>query len=305
MSLSLNLKLKSFLFVFFGLSSGAFAGLMDQVNQGFDSRSELHLARPFNFFESCEPVPASVFGVDPVTGRGREISIRVYRPRPSTKKSVLVIPPTGGVSSIERGYGDRLCEKGIEAWIITEWAPGVLDFKVSVDLGSHDRAARQALAAVRQVVNHMPGRIGVLGTSAGAMIGAVAAAVDSRIQVAALIAGGADLPSLFENSEMETLRTLRQKRLSAFTMAASQYEGALRRSIQIDPSKFGPQLRRKKIGVVVSLNDEVVPGKNQLLLEKVAGAERIAKFEQNHLMAIIMTAFLKSYKVENFFLRNL
>lgn len=275
------------------------------LNQNFDPKSELFYEKAFSFYESCEPMPVQVYGKDPVTGQHRDISITVYRPRPKPKRSLLIIPPTGGVSSLERGYGDRLCEKGIEAWVITEWAPELRDFKVGLPIISHDQAARQAMAAVRQIVNHMPGRVGILGTSAGAIIGAMAAGIDSRIKVALLIAGGADMSSLIANSKLGTLQEINSQRIRDFNISPQEYQRRLKKGIRIDPIEFGPVLKKKKIGVVLALSDDIVPSQNQLLLEKVAGAERVEEFNKSHLISILMTAILKSYKVEKFFVDNL
>lgn len=275
------------------------------LNQNFDSRSQLFQEKPFNFYESCEPMPVQVWGKDPVTGQGRDISVTVYRPRPSTKKSVLIIPPTGGVGFLEQGYGDRMCQKGLEAWVITEWAPELRDFKVGFKISSHDQAARQALAAVRQIVSHMPGQVGILGTSAGAIIGATAAAIEPRIKVALLIAGGAQLPSLIAHSKLESIEQLNQARMSQLGVSPSQYQRLLEKGIKVDPVHFGPSLRKKKIGVVLSTSDDIVPTQNQLLLEKISGAERVAEFDKSHAVSILLTGLIKSYKIERFFQNNL
>lgn len=275
------------------------------VNQGFNPKSAVRIHYPFANFESCEANKVEVIGVDPITQKSRDISVTVYRPRPQTGRSVLLIPPTGGVSALEHGYAERLCNKGVEAWVITEWAPQMLDFKLELDLGSHDRAARQALAAVRHVIRQMPGSIGILGTSVGAIIGSVAAAIEPRVRAAVLIAGGADLASIFQESDLEAIQNLRQKRMEMMGFNSQSYEASLQKAIRIDPKYFGPQMRTKRIGVVISLEDETVPVRNQELLEEISGAERIAQFESGHFMSIIKTAFLKSHKIENFFLDNL
>lgn len=279
---------------------------LDILNEGFDPAAKLELEKPFPFFESCEQMPARVLGRDPLTQRVRPITIEIYRPRENAiNKRVLVVPPTGGVNQLDRDYSRMLCSHGIEAWVITEWEPGQIDHVHSVAIESHDVVSRKALAAIRQVVSRMKAPVGILGTSAGAIAASVALAVEPKLTAGVLIAGGAGLPEIIAKSQGEVMRELRQRRLQAYRWTPSDYQRALEQVIRLDVTEFAGSYSGKRIGTVVALRDRTVPARNQVLLERITGATRIAEFDDDHVSAIVSNFIMSSWRVVQFFERNL
>ncbi|MGE4131045.1 MAG: hypothetical protein AB7F86_05370 [Bdellovibrionales bacterium] len=277
-----------------------------QLNQGYSPESRLELEKSFSFFESCEAMPGKVVGRDSVTSRVRAISIEIYRPREGARgKRVLIVPPWGGVSAMDRDYARQFCGRGIEAWVITEWEPGVKDYQLSLDLRSHDWAARRAVTAVRQVVGQMRGPVGILGTSAGAIIASVAIAIEPRLRAGVLIAGGAGMDEIVASSDAEVMVALRNARERQYGWSHSQYRAYLKQYIQLDVRDFAQGFRGKRIGTIIATSDNTVPLRNQLLLERISGAKRLATYDYTHTWAIVMSYVWTSPKVVQFFERNL
>lgn len=220
-------------------------------------------------------------------------------------RSVLILPPMGGANPVDMMYADSLCQKGIETWVVTGWGRGIGDYALGVDLESHDRLASRTLAAIRQITRQMPGRVGVLGTSAGAMAGAVALAEDARIRMGVLIAPGADFATIAATSDSESMERLRDQRMRAHNWSVDQYLSELRKAIHVDPIHMGAQLRRKRIGTVVALQDSTIPSRQQVLFERISGARRLATYNDGHTFSIIRAGVFDFDVVENFFVRNL
>lgn len=276
------------------------------LNHGFDSAAKLVLERPFPFYESCEKMPAKVLGHDPITQQLRAVSVEISRPREGAlNKRVLVVPPTGGVNVLDRDYARMLCARGIEAWVITEWEPGQVDHQYFVDIRSHDMMARKALAVVRQVVSQMKAPVGILGTSSGAIVASVALAVEPKLKSGVLIAGGAGLPEIIANSQGELMANLRAQRLAHYGWTKIAYQQALESAIALDVEAFADGFAGKRIGTIVALRDRTVPVQNQLRLEALTNARRLAAFDDDHVSAIITSFVTVSYRVVDFFERNL
>ncbi len=285
--------------------------VLEKLDQYADFKSQI--SRPkAAFYESCERMPAKVFGLHPLTGEERQISLVIMRYRgqpnsnPGSRRSVLIVPPSGGVNQLDYTYGEMLCAKGIEAWVITEWDRGVKDYiGLTLDIESHDTVALSHLVALRQIVQHMPGRAGILGTSAGGKLAAVALAVEPRLQAGVLVAAGADLPQILANSNLQTLRELRDLRMQTFNWSFAQYAAELREKVIIDPLWFAADLRAKQVGTVIAFRDRTVPSRNQLLLEEISQAKRITDYNDDHTAAIVKAALSGSWKVIRFFQNHL
>lgn len=283
---------------------------LELLTHGYSTESRIEQPS-FAFYESCEPMTAKLYGIDPIDGHERELEVQIRRKRFESgspaprRRSVLILPPTGGVNRLDEQYAEQLCDKGIEAWIMTAWDRGQNDYSLDEDLFSHDIAGLRGISAVRQIVRHMRGDLGVLGTSAGGILAAVALAVEPRLKTGVLIAAGADLPEIVATSDLPNLQALRRQRMLTNGWSLPEYKQALRESVILDPRWFADELSSKRIGTVVALRDKTVPLRQQLYLEELAGATRITDFDDDHFNCILLTGLLDSWKVVNFFRQNL
>ncbi|PWU14268.1 MAG: hypothetical protein C5B49_13465 [Bdellovibrio sp.] len=274
------------------------------LNRGFsyDSRLVGH----FGFDDPpCEMNNVYLLSKDPVTQHQRTISLHVYRnPDRKTSQSVLIVPPIGGSNLLDESFGIDFCRFGIESWVIVEWDKGLVDLPLTTALESQDDAARKAVSAIRQIVKRMSGKIGILGTSAGGLSGAVALAVEPAIRTGFFVVAGAGMAEILAESNVSTIADIREKRMRKFGWDISEYKNQVRDRVHIDPLYFGSRLKRKRVGAVVALEDESVPSAQQVLFEKVSGAERIAEFKTGHIETIITNGLLNRYSVIEYFLEH-
>lgn len=277
---------------------------------GYETKSALEI-RPFSFYQSCEYRPGIVHGKDPIDGHMRNIGVVVLRkrnqndPLQHSSRAVLILPPTGGKNRLDEQYAERLCERGIEAWILTAWDTDQPDYSLKENVLSHDQAGLRGISAVRQIVTQMPGTLGILGTSAGGILAAVALAVEPRFTTGVLIAAGADLPEIVANSDLQTLRDLREQRMRDYHLTADQYKQFLRENVLLDPKWFGQELQAKKIGMIFATQDHTVPYQQQLYLRDISHASEITSFDDDHVNTIVQTGLLIPHQVLDFFNENL
>ncbi len=257
---------------------------------------------------------ATVYAPDPVDRHEREISLMIMRkrwpstdhkPAPRSTRSVLILPPTGGVNQLDIQWAEQLCDKGIESWIVTAWDRGLPDYTLAADLLSHDKAGVRGISAIRQIAVHMSGRLGILGTSAGGILAAVALAVEPKFTTGVFIAAGADLPEIVSSSDLANLRVLREQRMRVNNWSPAEYKNQLRQTVLLDPGLFAEEMSAKKTGVVIAFRDRTVPVRQQLLLEMLANAVRISSFDDDHVTSIVKTGLIDSYKIVDFFRTNL
>jgi hypothetical protein len=283
---------------------------MQALTTGYETKSTIEI-RPFPFFESCEYRPGIVHGRDPVDGHMRNIGVVVLRKRfgggqaVPPRRSVLILPPTGGKNRLDEQYAERLCDRGIEAWILTAWDTGEPDYTLTEDVLSHDRAGLRGISAVRQIAYQMQGTLGILGTSAGGILAAVALAVEPRFKTGVLIAAGADLPEIVANSDLQSLRALRTARMHDYHLNSDGYKDFLRKNVLLDPKWFGQELQTKTIGMIFATQDRTVPYPQQLYLRDIAHAREITSIDDDHVNTILQTGLLIPSMVLDFFDKNL
>ncbi len=115
-------------------------------------------------------------------------------------------------------------------------------------------------------------RIGISGISLGGIIAATAAGAEPRLNRAALILAGGDLPTIIHHArETRPLSLMLQK------LPAAERKEVEKKILSADPLQFAPALReRAKAGCVLMINagdDEVIP---HACTEKLANALGIA-----------------------------
>jgi len=131
-------------------------------------------------FYGCRMKKVTVEGLDPISFQPRKVKLKIYE-APGAKKTVLILPPTGGENLLDRGHANTLCYEGIRAVILQSWD---YDTETTLDLGMHDRGALRSLAAIRHSLDYLgkdgPQAFGILGTSVGALSSALALGFEPR-----------------------------------------------------------------------------------------------------------------------------
>lgn len=286
------------------------ADVLSRLEESFDpamTATETPSGRSLSF---CPTTDVKLSVQDPVTKGAGFVQARVYDPLSAADRdagrTVLVLPPTGGENMLDQGYANSLCSSGFRAVIVQTWFNQT---ESTLDMGMHDNGAVRSLSAIRHVLDWLkPTRatqVGILGTSVGALSSALALGFEPRLNTAALIVGGVDMPEIIGESDEKGAAALRDARMKAYGLRTqADYVAALREHIHIDPSQFADYSGKKNVLAFVGTNDTTVPTANQLELVQDFGAVSDS-YAGNHLQTILNTFTWKRGKIVEFFGKNL
>jgi hypothetical protein len=241
---------------------------------------------------------------DPVTGGELRIVFDHYRPVALTETAtVLVLPPMGHENTLDRFYARNLCAAGIGAALVKDWSG---DDEMVEDMASHHRGQLRARVALTSVLDFVPGHVGVLGASIGALHGSMLFASEPRVRAAVLIVGGGPLWSVLARSGMSKLERLRAKRMRKLGLDSIEaYEAALRAQLPLDTTRFLPLARGKQAFMVIGLQDEVVKPETQFALWRALGKPEKREIDSGHIMTVIKAYTRHHQEIEDFLARVL
>lgn len=215
-----------------------------------------------------------------VTFSGRRGRVRAYLALPAKPSgrlaSVLLLHGTGGSRRDFLPYAKRLATRGFAALTITapsssSQTPAGLDPKAL--LRREQQLSADDVVAVRRAVDFLetlaaldPHRIGLVGWSAGARVGAVVAGVEPRIRTFVLMSAGALPVSDYAQIAPASLRPEIRRVLGT-----------------IDPLRWIARARPGSIFLQDGLHDEVVPKPALLAVAHAAPARtRVRWYRAGH-----------------------
>ncbi|MBI2898649.1 MAG: SpoIID/LytB domain-containing protein [Planctomycetes bacterium] len=143
---------------------------------------------------------------------------------------------------------------------------------------------RQAVLDVRRAGDWLasrpevdPGRIGIVGFSLGAVVGALAAGVDPNFSKSVLVIGGGDLASIvFHDSEAtKEIRAELEKRGITIDRLREELRG-------IEPLTFAARVARGSVLMFNAEDDEIIPRSSVEKLHEALGRPRIEWFKGGH-----------------------
>lgn len=255
----------------------------------------LSAALPVFALEPCAPVTRDV--------KRDEFTVRYieFQPAKDSSKIVIVVPPTGGTNFMDRSYGANLCEKGIGAAIVDGWSN---DDEFNYELEIHTRFYRRAQASIDLVVDQFKGKsIGLLGTSVGAIHGAIAFERNENIKSAFLIVGGGDIPAIIATSDQQVMLDAKKERFKRFGFKSiEEYRAALKKVIPFEPLELSFNRIGKKLGMIISTNDSTVPTANQFLLRNKLHPDFEFQSSWWHVGTILKTWLFDKQTVVDFFM---
>jgi pimeloyl-ACP methyl ester carboxylesterase len=227
----------------------------------------------------------------------------------------VVFPPTGGSTSLDRGYAKALAKRGLETWVIEGWKG--FD-EISTDPELHDRHITLAKRAFRLLQNKAKrDSYRLLGTSVGGMYVAAIAAEEDRVDAWVVIASGAPFSRVLAQSDQSDTIKVRDARKREWKFqTADEYEailgGAISQDIlpprfpvrEIDGTKGGPsqgvRWKQKKILFVIATEDTAVPTESQWSLWEAAGKPSKIEISSNHVWGIIRAYWSYGNEIADF-----
>jgi len=230
------------------------------------------------------------------------INYSVYSHKKSpAKKSILVIPPTGGKNIIDEGYALNLCRRGFKVYILEGWK-NIKEYEL--DYSIHQIYQDRTQRAFVKMVEVMDGdKVGVLGTSAGGINFSVSLGnkfVAQKVDAFFSIVAGTPLCKVIASSHEKGLKGIRELRFEKTDVASmEQYEknicGVLKwRSPERLPGGVA-------YGAIVSMKDVTVATEYQLEMVENYQPKTLIKSNLNHFRTVVSSYFLHKKAILEFF----
>ena len=220
---------------------------------------------------------------------------------------VLVFPISGGGYFVETYFAEALYRQGFAAIIVRrEHHP---DFQSGEAINA---ALREGVLDYRRVLDWVcsrpefdPGRIGVLGTSMGAIKATLLTGVDPRVRVAVLGLVGGNLPYILAHSTEGSSRgggitKLREKYMEKHKITREQFYEGLKKTITWDPDRVAPAVPPRKVLLVLGTCDTVVPTETGRELRRKLGKPETIYIVSGHYTAIIYLPYIRSQALKFF-----
>ncbi len=255
----------------------------------------------------CRVEKVRLTGKDPVTFEDRHVDLSFYQSRNNSKeRAVIILPPTGGVNILDRGYANEICSSGMTAVVVSGWAH---QNETSLDYKMHNYGALRALAATRHTVEFLFQKnyksIGLLGTSIGAVTGSLALGFESRISSAVLIAGGAHFTDIIVTSDESGATKLRERRMKAFGYESlDEYAEAVKSHVWVEPKNFLSASDDRETLVISADQDTTVLSEYQYALADLLQADHMRK-QGDHLEVIKSSFWQNRSDIAGFFQESL
>lgn len=184
---------------------------------------------------------------------------------------VVLTPPSQGTFAA-RYLARRYARRGFHAAVLVPDG----DYLVpGLDPDALEAKLRGALVAARTVVAALGtsprvSRVVYLGISAGGIFGALLLAVEPRVERAALIFPGGDIPLLAATSEESTVRDFRESWAERGVDAAA-LRRVLAATIKTDPIRLAPSIDPGRVLLFLADSDTLVPLPCGLALREALG----------------------------------
>jgi dienelactone hydrolase len=221
-----------------------------------------------------------------------------YRPRGAGPfPAVVVLDITAGDQLVSRSIATHLARNQIAALFVQmayygpRRPPGSnlrllsLNFKQTFD------AIRQTVLDVRCAAAWLaarpeadPRRLGIVGTSLGSFMGALAAEMEPRLnRVVVLLGGGGLVDGFYDHPRAAAFREF-------WEALGGNKERLAQALAPVDPLTCAANLKDHKLLIIAGKRDDVVPPRMSLALWKAAGEQQIVWYDCTHLGAALYFA---------------
>lgn len=233
---------------------------------------------------------------------GADFSVQTtrYRGVSESRKTLILLPPTGGANYIDRRYAEKFCEAGYHVIIVKSWTD--MDEKTT-DLELHQRLYARSQRAITTVVAEIKTPfIGMLGTSLGGTFASLAAHLQPRLNAVFVITAGIPIPEVIVTSDQKSMKDLKFARMARYQyLSEDEYLRALTRNFTLDPTLLGSGFKNKTLGMAMTTEDETVPYKNQKKLAELWDPSLVLTYKNGHFWGIIKSWWFSDDRILAFF----
>ena len=243
------------------------------------------------------------------TTTNKTLELEYYRPRRSgTVPAIMILPVSAGAHyPLERHFARYFALRGFAAVIVhreTERDPSTGEqINGLLQQSVRDNALVIDWLESRPEIDGR--RIGVLGTSMGAIKGALFVAVDARVKAAVLGLVGGDLPYLLSYTTEGAWRgggivRRRQAYLAEHHLTREQFREELEKTIRYDPNLLAPCVDPKKVLLILGACDTIVPFKKGWELRRAMGKPETAVVLSGHYSALFYLWYIRATALDFF-----
>lgn len=250
----------------------------------------------------------------PQRSEALNIQAKTFIPMASNVPVIFMLPPMGGMNSLDQSMGEVFCRNNIAAIIITSNLTG-LDSAALVPVSDHDHTQRRVVSAIKggiivvRALNSSlnikgsginPAKIGLFGASLGGILGSVAYGVIPQISAATFLVNGGDVPYILAHSDQKEIIKVRNSRMQQEGLRSiEEYETYLRKNLALDPLHFAKLIDRESTKLYLSKADKTVPSKKQMEYYKaISSPAETSFYVLGHVQTIVSVLGLSSNKTK-------
>lgn len=195
---------------------------------------------------------------------------------------VIVLHILGGDFLLSRTVANHLAQHGVAALFVKMPYYGPRRDRTSprrmISHDPHETVAgmtqavldiRRAAAWLRSRPEVNPDRVGVMGISLGGIMSALSGAAEPRFDRVAIFLGGGNFAEFLWDSPLRQAEEFRRE----WTASGGTRDSFAKVLNPVDPVTHGPLLRGRRVLMIESRHDEVIPPANAIALHEAIGRE--------------------------------
>ncbi len=216
--------------------------------------------------------------------------------------AIVITPILGGGRSLAVSHCRAFTEAGMHAVLVDR---GTKVLKKSWPIGEVERHLRRAVAARRAVIDWLetrsdvdPARVAAFGISMGGILTSCLLAVEPRLQSGVVALAGADVPGIIRRSDEGRLVDWREAKAAELGIGEGAVEAMLRAALSSDPGHLAPYVDPRRVMLVTTRWDDVVPPDHQVLLWDRLGRPLRYDLPAGHYSGIIFLPWVMEQAVD-------
>ncbi len=229
-----------------------------------------------------------------------QVDSTLYSSFENTKKSIVIVPPTGSTNAIDRSYAKMFCHAGFQVSILNHWTA---DQETNSDLEIHQHFYSGAQRAIQLIFAEIKTPfVGMLGTSVGALHTAISTNTLEKLNASFLIVGGASIAEVVVESDQQAMVDLKKDRIERFHFKSDiEIVKAIDEKLKLEPMLQGELFKNKNIGMVIATEDTTVPTRTQNKLRDFFKPKTVIEINSNHFWGIIKSWLFHDDEILKFF----
>lgn len=249
---------------------------------------------------------AELLALNPLSGDGDGgqadyvIPFHLYQTNaPGKNPLVLIVPPLGGMTTVDRDLAVFFAEKGINA-IIAINPEDIADVNRPVE--DIDGFLIRTTVSMRILLDFAEdqsyidtNKLGAFGASLGGIRLITLLGVEDRIDASVVYVGSGNIPEVLADSQQTVIKNYREAKIKELGLADDKaYLDLLQQTLTVEPLDNTNYFDPENIFLKISNKDSSVPTKNQWETQKVIGTKHYKETDSNHVRAVIDAMFFKT-----------